>query len=116
MTNSDCTTSTQKTIEQVREALPAKHPLKEHGSTIPFKEVALDFLQPLVNDMSLAHYGCEGPPLDPRARSTAFAIHGVLVPRDNLEPEEFDKLQRPWDVMKPLLQQGGGDLYRKQLT
>eukprot|EP00961_Rhodomonas_salina_P172656 2328278-Rhodomonas_salina.1 len=37
--------------------------------------------------MSLAHYGCEGPPLDPCACSTAFAIHGVLVPRDNLEPE-----------------------------
>mmetsp|Transcript_12416 Transcript_12416/g.23968 ORF Transcript_12416/g.23968 Transcript_12416/m.23968 type:complete len:120 (+) Transcript_12416:494-853(+) len=55
----------------------------------------------------------------PRSTSAlaAFAIHGgVLVPRDNLEPEEFDKLQRPWDVMKLLLQQGVGNLYRKQLT
>eukprot|EP00961_Rhodomonas_salina_P153346 2064412-Rhodomonas_salina.1 len=66
MTNSDCATNTPKTTEQVREALPAKHPIrvKEHGSTIPFKEVLLDFLQQLVNDMSLAHYGCEGPQLD----------------------------------------------------
>mmetsp|Transcript_8068 Transcript_8068/g.16097 ORF Transcript_8068/g.16097 Transcript_8068/m.16097 type:complete len:118 (+) Transcript_8068:776-1129(+) len=117
MTNHDHTTKRRpKTAEEVREDLPARHKLREPGSTIHVEERLLNYLQPLVNDMSLAHYGCEGPPLEQHTRSTSFAIHSVLVPCDNHEPEDFDELQRPWHVMKALLQQGGGDLYRKQLT
>ena len=102
-----------ETTAQLRAKLHAQHPLKQPGSTLPVEPLLVDFLCSLVCDMSLSHFGGEGPGITEEP-SRAFVIHAAVVPKTNTNPEEFDLLPKHQNsLIKRVLQVAGGDLYLK---